>query len=164
MVRIYKLDARIKFFRTKYRFRNKADEDHFFDDLVINNVYSYPRIFREWFIEKLEIMRTYKILLFSISGITGLFTVISLFKGYIGQGLINGTISIVLLTLGLILRKRVEVQANKLGFTEELNAGEGFLKMMRDSRIDWLREDHPERLRAVNYKEDEGTSKPLSVP
>lgn len=26
--------------------------------------------------------------------------------------------------------------------------------MIRDSRIQWLREDHPERLEAVNYKND----------
>ena len=151
MARNYEIDPRLKFFRTRYRFRSRAEKDRFFDDLVINNIYSYPRIFREWFLEKLEIMRSYKILMFAVSGIGFLMAVLAFLNGNWSIALANVLLSVVMLTGALITGKRIFILARDLALTEDLNASEGFLELMRDSRIEWLSEDHPERLKAAGY-------------
>ncbi len=154
MVKNYEIDPRLKFFRTRYCFRSRAEKDRFFDDLVINNIYSYPRIFREWFIEKLEIIRSYKVLLFVLSALTAVSAVLLFFRGNTGPAVINIAASVIMFAIALILGKRVEVLANRLGFTEMTNAEPGFLEGMRDLRIEWLREDHPDRLKAAGYNQD----------
>jgi hypothetical protein len=156
MAKNYEIDPRLKFFRTRYRFRTRAEKDRFFDDLVINNIYSYPRIFREWFVEKLEIIRSFKILLFVLSVLTAVSAVLLFFRSNTGPAVINIAASVVMFAIALILGKRVEVLAKRLGFTEMTNSQPGFLEGMRDSRIEWLKEDHPERLKAAGYTHNMG--------
>lgn len=151
MVKNYEIDPRLKFFRTRYCFRSRAEKDRFFDDLVINNIYSYPRIFRDWFLEKLEIMRSYKILMFFVSGIGFLMAVLAFLNGTWSIALANVLLAFVMLGGALVTGRRIFMLARDLAMTEELNATEGFLELMRDSRIEWLSEDHPERLKAAGY-------------
>ena len=153
MAKNYEIDPRLKFFRTRYRFRSKAEKDHFFDDLVINNIYSYPRIFRDWFLEKLEIMRSYKILMFAISGIGFMIAVVAFLKGNWSVAVANALLSVLMLSGALLAGKWILLRVRELAVTEDLNESEGFLELMRDSRIEWLREDHPERLKASGYTE-----------
>ncbi len=153
MAKKYEIDPRLKFFRTRFRFRNRAEKDRFFDDLVINNIYSYPRIFREWYLEKLEIMRSYKILMYTLSGIGFLMAVMAFLTGSWSVVVANVLLSVFMLAGALITGKRIFILARDLAMTEDLNASEGFLELMRDSRIEWLREDHPERLKATEIPE-----------
>lgn len=153
MAKNYEIDPQLKFFRTRYRFGSRAEKDRFFDDLVINNIYSYPRIFRDWFLEKLEIMRSYKILMFAVSGIAFIIAALALLNGNWSAAVANLLLSLLMLAGALITGKRIFLSARDLAMTEDLNASEGFLELMRESRIEWLREDHPERLMAAGYHE-----------
>lgn len=155
MPKTYYLDPHIKFRLTRFRFRNRAERDRFFDDLVINNILSYPRVFREWFFEGLELRRSYMILSFSVVAFTGLTSVLFLSSGNLNLVIINIIIALSSLVAGLILRLRINRLYGKFLCTEAINESEGMLDLIRESRIEWLREEHPERLRAVGYTEDQ---------
>lgn len=95
------------------------------------------------------------ILSFSVVAFTGLTSVLFLSSGNLNLVIINIIIALSSLVAGLILRLRINRLYGKFLCTEAINESEGMLDLIRESRIEWLREEHPERLRAVGYTEDQ---------